>query len=242
VSLSSRLAPRQPGPPKDITPSALLSKLKQAERPSIELSFPREGPDGKPVFTFLMRVLSQDELDNARGNAEDATRRKLRERTGLDDKDLQNVRETAWSEIYEDAKCCEVLAAAMIEPGTGRPVFTVPSEIRRPEYAITNDELAGLFQLYEMTQHRLGPLWKEMEPGEIDMWIERLQGGMNASPLLDLLPGQLVQLVISMAVRLSDSKTDTGSSGSQLGSGAPGTPSETTEVRELTPEELETQD
>src|SRR5512133_4270209 len=111
MNVLEKLAKSAPGagPPSDVEPTELLRKLMAVERPSEVLPFPRNDADGKPVFSYRMRILTQWELDQARMSAERYTADRLKTVHKLNDAQVAQVRREAWSEIYEDAKACELL-------------------------------------------------------------------------------------------------------------------------------------
>ncbi len=193
-------------------PSELLRRLMDSRRPSQVLPFPRINDDGQPVCSYTMRILTQAELDEARANAERYTRGKLKETQKLTDEQVNAVRREAWSEIYEDAKCIELLYLACRQPDdVSRPLFVAPRQIRE---LLTHDEAAALFSAYEAAQYRFGPQWRTMSEAECDQLIGKLVEGASSYPLLHLGPGALAQLVVSLAFQNAALKTATGSSGS----------------------------
>jgi len=90
--------------------------------------------------------------------------------------------------------------------------------------AFTSDEIAVLLQSYMMVQRELGPIVSRMSPEEMDAWIEKLQEGGAAFPLVLLSSEAKNDLVMHLVSRLSDSSTDTSSPGSQPSDGSTETP------------------
>lgn len=216
-ALESRLAGRDPSPPKDVEPSELVRRLMDTKRPSEVVPFPRNDDDGVPIAEVRLIVLTQYEIDCCCANAEVYTRKMLKELHKLTDEQTNSVRREAWEEIYNNAKCVEVLYEACREAGdVSKRAFVAPDSLRK---LMTTDEAASLFRSYEVVQYKFGPLWRVLSDAEIEQWIEKLTAGVGAYPLAGLAPGALVQLVISMAFRLRSLKIDTGSSGSPSSDG-----------------------
>lgn len=192
-------------------PSQLLVRLMDSRRPNELLPFPRLDDDGKPLFSYRMQILTQAELDEARANAERYTREKLKETQKITDEQVASVRREAWSEIYEDAKCVELLYLACRDPeDVTKPLFVAPRQIRT---LITRDEAAAMFAAYEATQYRFGPQWRMLSDEECEKLIGKLEEGASAYPLLHLGPGALAQLVVSLVFQKHALKTVIGSSG-----------------------------
>lgn len=201
----------QKGPPKDIAPNDLVRRLGDTRRPSEVLPFVRRDDDGNPLFSYRMLVLTVDELDIARANADQYTRGKLGEQLQISDEQANRVRAETWEMIFKDALIVEVLFASMRQSDdASKHIWDAPSQLRR---LLTTDELAGLFDAYQSVQFRLGPMWRLLTEEEVDSWIEKLTAGAGYYPFVGLGQGQLVQLATSMAYRLGASKTAIGSSG-----------------------------
>lgn len=199
-------------PPKDVSDSELIRKLISVEPPSEVLGFPRYNEDGTPLFEFRMRVLTQQEIDECGVNAERHARDVLAGKA-KGGEDIKAVRAEAWEEIFINAKLVELLYLACREKDdVTKTLFVAPSRMRK---ILTQDELAALFSAYQSLQFKFGPLWRVLTDDEVDAWVEKLVGGMHAYPLSQLPPGQLVQLVLSLAYRLAALKTGTCSHGSQ---------------------------
>jgi hypothetical protein len=189
-----------------------------SKRPSECVPFPRNDDDGVPLATVRLIVLTQFEIDCCCANAEAYTRKILRELHRLSEEQANNVRAEAWQEIYNNAKCIEVLYEAVREAeDVSKRAFVAPDSVRK---LLTTDEAASLFHSYEAIQYKFGPLWRQLSNDEIEEWIEKLTAGVGAYPLAGLAQGALVQLVVSMAFRLQALKIDTGSSGSPSSDGA----------------------
>jgi hypothetical protein len=204
-------AGRHRRPPTDIKPSELILRLQDTKRPSEVLPFVRRDDDGQPLFSYRMMILTPEELDVARANADQYTRKKLSDTLEITDEQASRVRAETWADIYNDALMTEALFEAMRrEDDCARPLWDAPSQIRR---LLTTDEVVMLFKIYEGIQLRLGPMWRLMDQTEVDAWVKRLMEGAAHYPLESLGQAGQVQLIYSMAALLLSSKTDTGSYG-----------------------------
>lgn len=200
------------GPPTDIPASELLQKLQSVERPSELVPFPRNDADGKPLFQYRCRILTQSEIDQAVANAERHARQVLKEGSAsLTDEQIAHVRKEAWEEIYNNAKCVELIYASARDPSNNLPLFATAAQIRK---LLTADEAAAMFHAYTAVQFKLGPQWRVLSASEIEEWIDALTTGVGVYPLAHLEPGPLAQLAHSLAYHLRALKTGTGSAGS----------------------------
>lgn len=200
---------------KEPEPSELVRKLISSKKPGELVPFPRNDETGKPVLEYFCQILTQSELDEARANAAAYTKRKLKELLQLNDAEVTSVRKEAWDEIYNDAKCIELLYLSCRDPANHEHrLFSTPAQLRDRNVGVTLDEIALMFNTYSQVQHRYGPLWRLMSDDEVEAYIERLVAGLDSYPLSHLGQGEQVQLIVSMAHRLHNLKTDTGSSGS----------------------------
>lgn len=212
------------GSKDEVPPNILLQKLMGRDAPSEVLPFPRNGADGKPLFEYRMRVLTQFELDGCTVDAEEYTSRQFKTKKPTDE-ELGAVRGEAWSEVFNNAKIVEVLlrACKQIEPKTKadgttyyEPLFRGGDELRK---LLTGDELAALFNAYANVQFKFGKSFRMLDDSEVDALVDRLEEGLDGSPLSHLEPGQLIVLVASLAARNRILRTDIGSSGGPAESG-----------------------
>jgi hypothetical protein len=206
-------------PPKAEPASALLQKLMGSTSPSEVLPFPRKDQDGRPLFEYRVRVLKQSEIDVCSASAEQHTRRVFKGQKDAVGEDIARVRAEAWDDVYQSAKLVELLYHACRDLDDPKfPLFTTPTQIRE---LLTVDEVAALFTAYRLVQEKLGPLWLSLTDDEVEAWIEKLCKGADLRPLALLAPSALAQLAISLAFRLQNLRTATGSSGSDSNAGAP---------------------
>ncbi len=151
-------------------------------------------------FPIKFRVLTHNENEIAKMRALEHFKKK-----NIDIKDDVS--------LYCDRVACEVLWIACREPDS---VFLEGKEIEDPFFKSTNalseelssDELAQFFEIYKQVQYKLGPWEKDIEPKDLDEWINRLgTGAMESGFLIRWDSPQLVSLVIMMAERLHSTLT-----------------------------------
>lgn len=190
-------------------PSELLSVFLSAERPHEVLPWIRCGSDGKPAGEFRMQVLKQREVDQCKVDAE----RYVRHMVGESSKEFSSE---AWRDMYQDALCSELLyhACRHVDDAEKR-LFGSPDDIRE----LTADEVVSLYNSYEQIQFRFGPLFRLLTDEQIEWWIEALSRGAESIPFGQLSHGQLVQLIVSLGVRLQSSTTGRSSLGSASSDG-----------------------
>lgn len=196
-------------PPKDIPASQLFTRMMDRARPGDVCPYPRLDDDGNPLGEYRMQVLTQGELDDAFLDAEKYVKRRQKERAkalGENEEESQRGNQEAWREVFESAKMVEVIWRAARDRETGRPLFESPKQIRDN---LSSQELTSLINAYDQVQHRFGPLYRSLTDTELEQWIQVLARGAEAAlgPLGLLSPGQLVQLIVSLASRLSTSPT-----------------------------------
>lgn len=217
IDITKALQGASNAPAPDVSPNEYVRKL-MAEHPSEVLPFPRNGADSKPLFDYRMCVLSQRELDGCLIDAEKYTATQFKNHKSPNNEDLGAVRGEAWAEVYNNAKIVEVLlrACRQVEPKTNAvgktyydPLFIGGEQVRK---LLTTDELASLFNAYQNTQFKFGPLWRMLDDEGVDAIIEKMCEGWDSYPLQALGSGELMLLVVSLVARLRSMKTDTGSS------------------------------
>lgn len=205
-------------PPRDIPPAKLFARMIDRARPHEVCPFPRLDDDGKPIGDYIMQVLTQAELDDATIDAEKYTKLRQRERAkalGESEDDANRANVEAWREVFESARMVEVLwRACRRSEDASMPLFQAPKQIRDN---LSSQEITALVNTYDQVQHRFGPLYRSLTDAELDQWIKVLGKGAEEAlgPLGLLSPGQLVQLIVSLASRLQMSVTSTPSPGSE---------------------------
>jgi hypothetical protein len=192
-------------PPKDVEPSALFLKLKEAPAPSEVVDFPRVGADGEPIGQVRIQVLRtpQHQQASIRGQKWLETIIKQNKLEG------QALPDTPIGEALGNRIAQEVLAMACVSvnpiPGTedsDAPRYT--REFRNADdlAPLTGDELTALFTAYSMVQQKFGPYPGNIQSeDELSAWVKRLTEGASELPLSLLNSHQLVELTMRLARR-----------------------------------------
>ena len=192
------------GPPKDVEASELFLKLQERPRPSEVIDYPRLGPDGEPVGTVRIQVLTMTERQAA-------LRRALAwcKKQNLDKDDLAS--DIVQEGIYGAAVAREILAIACVsekdwreDKDKGVPLYTrIFANGSQVDDVLTPDELATLFTAYTLTQKKFGPYASDIETeAELNAWIRKLAEGGSAAPLAWRDSAQLVDLLQSLVARV----------------------------------------
>ena len=186
-------------------------KLCELPRPSRLVDFPRPGPNGEK-YQVAMWCLTQEEQMQCAANAEKFTRRIIKDVPKNDDA------RRGYDDIYANAAAIEILFHVCRKPGDlGSPFFPAVESIRQK---MTTDEIAVLFTEYLTVQSELGPIVAKMSKEEVDALVLRITESGQRFPLDFLSQEALKDLVLSLALRLRPSLTDTSSAGSQPEGGA----------------------
>lgn len=188
---------------------ALWAEIVKQPRPHRVVDFPRKRPDGTPIGTVALIVLTQGDNMASAAEAEKTTRKIT----------AQDKGETS-REVYTLAVNCEVLFRACKDPNDPkleRPFFRSVSDIRK---FLTVDEIAVLMNLYLEFRRATSPIMGELDTDEeVEAWISTLALGGNFDPLASASLGLLRRCVTVMASRLYGSPTDRSSPGSQPNTG-----------------------
>ena len=193
-------------PPNDVPASQLFLKLMETPKPSMVVDFPRlDHVTNKPIAQVRIQVLGHEQHDFARQRAHAALKAK--------NYTLEDLDSPALNEITGDAVARELLAMAVFEvnpiPGENpdKPgpsymrVFRDAADLTK---ALTADELSTLFAYYAQVQYKYGPLDKFMDSGdEVDAWVKRLAEGAGEHSFLRLSSPRQVDLLSSLAARIS---------------------------------------
>lgn len=188
------------GPPTDVTPAELFTKIQEPPRPSEVVNFPRRTPDGKPVGTVRIQVLPMREHTRARKAAlEKAT---SQHKLSREDRDSG-----LGLAIVNDAVACELLAVACrTEQNHGneeKPFYPVifPTAEAIADL-LSADEIAVLFNCYLLVQAKWGPFEKTIQTEqELSEWIKRLVEGAAEFPLAQLSSAPSAELPSLLARR-----------------------------------------
>lgn len=161
-----------PGPPADRRVGELLARiLSRGRLPHATVDFPRFDDAGRPVAQVYLRPLTQMELDLARANARAYVARILGKEGNV-----------PWKpeELEDNATAAEILAVACRHPDDPeRPFF---------EYGVvetrmcTTEELAILFNHYNVIREKSYPTFREMTDVEAMAWIKAIEEDANSFP------------------------------------------------------------
>lgn len=214
-----------PPPASEVARSTLVARLLDRPRPHRKgLPFPRVDDDGQPLGRFAVWVLTQEEVDLCRADAEKYASALCKH---ADKDDAPN--QEAWRAIYMSALPVEVLARVLRDnDDLSVPLFRSPEEVRQ----LSDDEVVHLFEAYTALQQTTSPLMRTLTEDEVEQWIEALAEGANEYPLELCSRGQLVVLVLSLVSLMRSSPTGSGSSGSGSTDGQDGTPSSSSSEKE----------
>lgn len=197
-------------PPEDVTPAELFLRLSEP-LPTEVVDFPRKDRFGNPIGKVRVRVLSMDDHNRARIQAQKALKQSVAG-FGIEALDKNDMESPAVREVLGDLVAHEILCMACVtdeplfpatddRPPTYGRIFKTPSDLRR---VLTADETLTLFEAYRLVQHKWGPFELTTgEEGELEAWIGRLEEGARSFPLLALSLPQLHQLTSSLAERIS---------------------------------------
>lgn len=197
-------------PPSDIEPSELWLKLCEP-RPSEVIDFPRRDRQGNPVGKVRIQVLTMDDHNRARIVAQQVLKRSAAD-YGIPNMDKADMDSPAVREVLGDLVAHELLCMACLSDKAtfeeteekaavyGR-IFRTAEDLRS---RLTADETLVLFNAYMLVQHKYGPFERTLnEDGDLEAWVQRLEEGGSAFPLLALSLPDLVGLTSSMAARIS---------------------------------------
>lgn len=185
------------GPPEDVKASDLFRKLLETPFPTKVVPFPRKGADGNWISNIRIRVLSQDDLDKARELAQERLdKRKFT---------AEQLTGVVLKELAADTVARELLAMACLteesygDDANGQPIhariFVDGSQLGR----LTGDEIAVLFNAWQMIQRNFGPLESNID---VDAWVNRLVEGGDALPLAFLGSQDVAELAYALSVRI----------------------------------------
>jgi hypothetical protein len=197
-------------PPEDVPASELFLKLCEP-RPSEVIDFPRKDRNGNYVGKCRIQVLKAEDHDRARIIAQKALKAKVAG-FGIEALDQRDMESPAVREVLGDLTAHEILSMAVLEE---KPAFEETEE-RAAVYArvfpntatiprtLTADETLALYNAYMLVQHKYGPFERTINSDEeLDDWVNRLEEGGAAFPLLALTSPQLAELTSSLAARIS---------------------------------------
>jgi hypothetical protein len=226
------------GPPseQDVPAGLLFRKLTDMARAHEILPFPRNNEDGKPVGEYWLQILTQSEVDDASIDAEKYVRRRAKERAAALGENAEQAAQTpnqeAWRDLHQSALYVELIwRACRCKENASKNLFACPDDIRR---TCTPNEITSIVNSYDQVQRKFGPLFRLLSKEDVDAWLEQLtKGGEEAlGPFGLLSPGELAQLIASMAAAWPTSETGRFLVGWQSASGTEPTSSPSNEQAE----------
>lgn len=201
--------PQYAGPPRDVAPQDLWTKLTSTRRPFKDFTFKARGQDA----TVRIVVLTENELMHCRAQADAYAKQEVKRATG----DRQSPTESSslgYKDIYNNEVVVQIVCCACRDPN-GQSVASMAfpnADLARQFF--TSDELAVLFNAYCDWQSESGPIIASMTPEEMDAWLDKLQEGGSRVPLAALSSEAKNQLLLHSVSRLSTLRTGNGSAGS----------------------------
>lgn len=197
------------GPPPDVDPADLWTKLTTLPRPHTEVAFPRKDPrTGQPMADKVkIWVLTESELMSSRAAADAYAHEILLKPQKSGDANL------GYQDIYRNACVIEIVWRCCRAPINAQvPAFPSTKAIRQ---WLTSDEIAVLFQAYCAWQRESGPILSSMDKAEMDAWIAVLREGGSRVPLARLASESVIDLLMHSVSLLPRSLEGNGSPGSQ---------------------------
>lgn len=201
------------GPPTEaeVPAGELFRKLTDTIRAHEILPFPRNNDDGQPCGEYWLQVLTQAEVDDAQIDAEKYVRRRAKERAKAlgesSEEAAEKPNQEAWRDIFQSALMVELIYhAARYKEDASKPLFRCPDDIRN---TCTPNEITSITNSYDQVQRKFGPLFRMLSKEDVEAWLERLtKGGEEAlGPFGLLSPGELAQLLHSLAHHWPRSQT-----------------------------------
>jgi hypothetical protein len=196
------------GPPPNIEPADLWTKLTTLPRPHTEVAFPRKDPrTSQPMADKVaIWVLTESELMASRAAADAYAHEMLLKPQKSGDANL------GYQDIYRNACVIEIVWRCCRAPVNVQvPAFPSTKAIRQ---WFTSDEIAVLFQAYCAWQRESGPILSTMDKAEMDAWIEVLKDGGSRVPLARLASESVIDLLMHSVSLLPKSPVVSGSPGS----------------------------
>lgn len=196
------------GPPPNIEPADLWTKLTTLPRPHTEVAFPRKDPrTGLPMADKVkVWVLTESELMSSRAAADAYAHEILLKPQKSGDANL------GYQDIYRNACVIEIVWRCCRAPiNVQVPAFPSTKAIRQ---WLTSDEIAVLFQAYCAWQRESGPILSSMDKAEMEAWIAVLREGGSRVPLARLASESVIDLLMHSVSLLPKSPEGNGSHGS----------------------------
>lgn len=200
------------GPPSDLTPGALVALMRERPRPNKVVPFPSEALKGTRWENVRIVVPPAA----AHGESQLAAHRRMRDDLKIPLNEWQS--ETGQA-MLGDLTAKELLARVChyetpIDATAGKFARWF-ADSRDVEQALTADEVAVLFAIFEQVQYELGPRLHVLTDSEVEAWITRLEGGLRLDPLAYLQLPDLVALISGLARLVVKARSSSGTSTSQ---------------------------
>lgn len=213
------------GPPSDVSPSMLVSFLRQKPRPSKVVDFPVAAAKGTPFEK--VRIIVPPSVDTSR--AQLAAHERMRDEIKIPITEWKT--ETAEA-IAGDLTAKEVIARMVhgVEEVAPNRYVKHFADSRDVENALADDEIAVLFALCTQVRNELGPRLRILTDAEVDAWIEVLKEGFD--PLAYLQSPDLEVLVRGLHRRIVTDRAK--STGSQAPDSLPSNSQDTSESTSTT--------
>lgn len=161
-------------PPKERRAGELMQRIiSRGVLPHATVDYPRHDDAGLPVAKVYLRPLTQFELDVARANARAYVARLVNEQKGAS---------VSWKpeELEDNATAAEILAVACRHPDDpSKPFFPYGAMETRE---CTTEELAILFNHYNVIRERSYPTFREMSEADFAAWLKALEEDAEAFP------------------------------------------------------------
>lgn len=187
------------------SPTELWANLSTTPRPWRSVPFPRKRPDGEPLGSVKMVVLTPQETAQASVATEAATK-------ALCGPVRKDEAHNAYATTYDNVLASELLYLACRDEGDfDRKIFPSGAAIRAH---LSVDEVACLMNAYAETQSELSPIVSIMSKEEMDAILEKLEkGGSVSNPFSSLSPAMQTTLLRYSVSRWRDLLTDSSFAG-----------------------------
>lgn len=189
------------GPNETMSAPDLWLAITSQPRPHRIVDFPRiDKVTSQAIGQVAIVVLTQEEQMHAAANAEQYTKRILKDPTRLGDASR------GYDAVFSNESAVQILFRACkkaedMQRGEEKNFFPAPELIRKH---LSVDEVGVLFSHYLSVQTSIGPITASMDDSEVEAWVTRLAEGGAAFPLDLLSPESLKALAFFMACRLHE--------------------------------------
>jgi len=161
------------GPPKERAVGELMQRvITRGRLPHATVDFPRYDEAGIAVAKVYLRPLTQSELDACRANARAYVHRVIGDSKGS----------VPWKpeELEDNATAAEILAIACRHPDDPEKPFFPYGAMETRE--CSTEELAMLFNEYNIIRERAYPTFREMTDADAMAWLKAMEEDAEAFP------------------------------------------------------------